>query len=63
MRCANGLTTPSPARWADPGHVFVNRYGNRFTPEQADAVVAQCCRDAGLPVVPLAGLRHPVWAG
>ena len=50
-------------RWADPGYVFVNRYGSRFTAEQADAVVAQHCRDAGLPAVPLAGLRHPVWAG
>ncbi len=49
-------------RWTNSGYVFVNRYGTRFTPEQADAVVAHCCRDAGLPVVPLAGLRHPVWA-
>jgi len=49
-------------RWADPGVVFVNRYGTRFTPEQADAVLASYCRMLGLPVVPLAGLRHPVWA-
>lgn len=49
-------------RWADPGVVFVNRYGARFTAVQADAALAQYCRTLGLPVVPLAGLRHPVWA-
>ncbi|MEI2641437.1 MAG: hypothetical protein V9G10_03655 [Candidatus Nanopelagicales bacterium] len=49
-------------RWADPGFVFVNRYGSRFTVDQANVVVADCCKQAGLPAVPLAGLRHPVWA-
>ena len=49
-------------RWADPGMVFVNQYGTRFAPEQADAALAQYCRLLDLPVVPLAGLRHPAWA-
>lgn len=49
-------------RWADPGMAFVNRYGTRFTVEQADAALAQYCQLLDLPVVPLAGLRHPVWA-
>ena len=49
-------------RWADAGIVFVNQYGTRFTPEQADAALAQYCRLLDLPVVPLAGLRHPAWA-
>ena len=50
-------------RWADAGMVFVNQYGTRFTAEQADAALAQYCLMLDLPVVPLAGLRHPVWAG
>lgn len=49
-------------RWADPGMVFVNQHGTRFTAVQADAALAQYCRLLDLPVVPLAGLRHPVWA-
>lgn len=50
-------------RWADPGNVFVNRYGTRFTPEQANAALEQYCRLLGLPAVPLSGLRHPVMRG
>ena len=50
-------------RWADPGMVFVNRCGSRFTVEQADAALARYCQLLDLPIVPLAGLRHPVWAG
>ena len=50
-------------RWADPGMVFVNQHGTRFTGEQADAALAQYCRMLNLPIVPLSGLRHPVWAG
>ena len=49
-------------RWADPGMVFVNQHGTRFTGLQADAVLARYCRMLDLPAVPLAGLRHPVWA-
>ena len=49
-------------RWANPGMVFVNQHGTRFTGLQADAALAQYCRMLDLPVVPLAGLRHPVWA-
>ena len=50
-------------RWADPGMVFVNQHGTHFTGVQADAALAQYCRMLNLPIVPLAGLRHPVWAG
>ena len=50
-------------RWADPGMVFVNQHGTRFTGVQADAALARYCRMLDLPVVPLAGLRHPVWTG
>ena len=49
-------------RWADAGMVFVNQCGSRFTAEQADAALAGYCQLLDLPVVPLAGLRHPVWA-
>ena len=55
----DALTTP---RWPDTGRVFVNRYGAPINAEQADATVTFHCRQAGLPVVPLAGLRHPSWA-
>ena len=48
--------------WADPGMVFVNQHGTRFTCVQADAALAQYCRMLNLPIVPLSGLRHPVWA-
>lgn len=50
-------------RWPDTGRVFVNAYGAPINAEQADATVAYHCRAAGLPVVPLAGLRHPSWSG
>ena len=50
-------------RWADPGMVFVNQHGTRFNRVRADAVLARYCRMLDLPVVPLSGLRHPVWAG
>ena len=50
-------------RWADPGMVFVNQHGSRCTSQQADAALAEYCRMLDLPVVPLSGLRHPVWAG
>ena len=50
-------------RWADPWMVFVNQHGTRFTGVQADAALARYCRMLDLPVVPLAGLRHPVWTG
>ena len=50
-------------RWPDTGKVFVNRYGAPINAEQADATVAYHCQRAGLPVVPLAGLRHPSWSG
>jgi hypothetical protein len=50
-------------RWPDTGKVFVNAYGAPITAEQANATVAFHCRKAGLPVVPLAGLRHPSWSG
>jgi hypothetical protein len=43
--------------------VFVNAYGAPINPKQADATLAFHCRKAGLPVVPLAGLRHPSWSG
>ncbi len=49
-------------RWADAGMVFVNQYGTRLTAEQANAALAQYCQLLDLPVVPLAGLRHPLWA-
>ena len=49
--------------WADPGMVFVNQHGTRFNRVRADAVLARYCRMLDLPVVPLSGLRHPVWAG
>ena len=49
-------------RWADAGMVFVNQYGTLFTAEQTDAALARYCRLLDLPVVPLAGLRHPMWA-
>lgn len=49
-------------RWADAGMVFVNQYGTRFTAEQADAALGEYCWLLDLLVVPLAGLRHPVWA-
>jgi len=50
-------------RWPDTGRVFVNAYGAPINAEQADATVAYHCTKAGLPVVPLAGLRHPSWSG
>lgn len=50
-------------RWPATGRVFVNACGAPISAEQADAVLARYCRRQGLPVVPLAGLRHPVWAG
>jgi integrase len=50
-------------RWPDTDKVFVNRYGAPINAEQADATVAYHCKKAGLPVVPLAGLRHPSWSG
>lgn len=50
-------------RWPDTDRVFVNRYGAPINAEQADATVAYHCQRAGLPVVPLAGLRHPSWSG
>lgn len=50
-------------RWPHTDRVFVNAYGAPINTEQADATVAYHCRKAGLPVVPLAGLRHPIWAG
>ena len=50
-------------RWPDTGRVFVNRYGAPINAEQADATIAYHCKKAGLPVVPLAGLRHPSWSG
>ena len=50
-------------RWPDTGRVFVNRYGAPISAEQAEATVAYHCKSAGLPVVPLAGLRHPSWSG
>lgn len=56
----DALRTP---RWPVTDRVFVNRYGAPINAEQADAVLAHRCRQAGLPVVPLAGLRHPSWAG
>jgi integrase len=50
-------------RWPDTDRVFVNAYGAPINTEQADATVAYHCQKAGLPVVPLAGLRHPSWSG
>lgn len=50
-------------RWPAKGRVFVNACGAPFTAEQADAVLAHHCRQAGLPVIPLSGLRHPSWSG
>lgn len=50
-------------RWPDTDRVFVNAYGAPINAEQADATVAYHCKKAGLPVVPLAGLRHPSWGG
>lgn len=50
-------------RWPDTDKVFVNAYGAPINAEQADATVAYHCKKAGLPVVPLAGLRHPSWSG
>jgi integrase len=50
-------------RWPDTGRVFVNAYGAPINAEQANATVAYYCKAAGLPVVPLAGLRHPSWCG
>ena len=50
-------------RWPDTGRVFVNAYGAPINAQQADATVAYHCTKAGLPVVPLAGLRHPSWCG
>ena len=50
-------------RWPDTGRVFVNAYGAPINAEQANATVAYHCTKAGLPVVPLAGLRHPSWSG
>ena len=50
-------------RWPQTDRVFVNRYGAPINAEQADATIAFHCRKAGLPVVPLAGLRHPTWTG
>lgn len=55
----DALRTP---RWPDTDRVLVNRYGAPINAEQADATVAFHCRQAGLPVVPLSGLRHPSWA-
>ncbi len=49
-------------RWPDTGRVFVNACGAPINAEQADATVAYHCKRAGLPVVPLAGLRHPSWS-
>lgn len=56
----DALRTP---RWPQTGMVFVNAYGAPINAEQADATVAFHCRQAGLPAVPLAGLRHPSWSG
>ena len=50
-------------RWPQTDRVFVNAYGAPINAEQADATVAFHCKKAGLPVVPLAGLRHPSWSG
>ena len=50
-------------RWPNTDKVFVNTYGAPISEEQANATVAFHCRKAGLPVVPLAGLRHPSWSG
>ncbi len=49
-------------RWPRTGLVFVNAYGAPINAEQANATVAQHCQQLGLPVVPLAGLRHPAWS-
>lgn len=49
-------------RWPDTDRVFVNRYGAPISMEQADAQLAYWCQQAGLAPVPLAGLRHPLWA-
>ncbi|MEI2622141.1 MAG: hypothetical protein V9G09_15575 [Candidatus Nanopelagicales bacterium] len=51
-------------RWPRTGRVFVNRYGAPINAEQADATRGPALPDRlGLPVVPLAGLRHPAWTG
>lgn len=50
-------------RWPHTDRVFVNAYGAPINSEQANVTVAYHCQKAGLPMVPLAGLRHPSWGG
>ena len=36
--------------------------GADFDTDTANVEVARCCTLAGVPVVPLSGLRHPSWS-
>lgn len=53
--------------WCPPGpgqgRVFVDPTGRPYSQNSADAELAALCHRAGLPAVPLAGLRHPVMRG
>ena len=49
-------------RWPQSGRVFVNQHGAPITGEVADAQLRHFCTLAGVPVVPLSGLRHPSWS-
>lgn len=45
------------------GRVFLDERGNAFDMGTANAHMAACCTTAGVAVVPLSGLRHPVMRG
>ena len=45
------------------GRVFLDEHGRAFNMDAANAHLAACCRSAGVAVVPLSGLRHPVMRG
>lgn len=53
--------------WQEPGpgegRVFLDEQGNAFDMGAANAHIAACCTTAGVAVVPLSGLRHPVMRG
>ena len=44
------------------GRVFRTDTGADFDTDTANVEVARCCTLAGVPVVPLSGLRHPSWS-
>lgn len=53
--------------WQGPGpgegRVFLDEHGRAFDMDAANAQLATCCKTAGVAVVPLSGLRHPVMRG